>query len=89
MGHLAQEAVPPDLLRDACHDYFVPDGRDEEGDECGHGTPDVWAGGAVDVSPEEVVDGNVPFAGEFQPIGAIPPVRIKVSVCEAWGKVSL
>jgi hypothetical protein len=30
-------------------------------------------GGAVDVAAEEVVDGDVPFAGELEPVAGIPP----------------
>lgn len=38
----------------------------------------MTAGGAVDVATEEVVDGDIPFAGEFKPVAGIPPVS-KVS----------
>lgn len=38
---------------------------------------------AVDVPPEEVVHGDVPFAGEFEPVARIPPVGVELAVCEA------
>lgn len=66
----------------------MPDGGDEEGDECCHGSADMGAGCGVDVAAEEVVYGNVPFAGEFEPVDAVPPVGVEVSVCEACWIVS-
>jgi hypothetical protein len=40
------------------------------------------------VSSEEVVDWDVPFARELEPIGAVPPVRVEVSVREAWVRLA-
>lgn len=40
--------------------------------------------GAVYVATEEVMYRNVPFTGEFKPVGGVPPVGVEVSVCEAW-----
>jgi hypothetical protein len=40
------------------------------------------------VSSEEVVDWDIPFAGELEPIGAVPPVGVEVSVCEALSNIS-
>jgi hypothetical protein len=31
------------------------------------------SGGAVDVAAEEVVDGDVPFTGKFEPVAGVPP----------------
>lgn len=54
-------------MRDAAHDEFVADGADEEGD--GHGCcfGVVGLDGVVDVAAQEVVDGDVPLAGKFEP----------------------
>lgn len=35
------------------------------------------------MSTEEVVDWDIPFARELEPIGAVPPVRVEMSVREA------
>lgn len=43
------------------------DGADEEGDEDCYRLGEVRAGWVVDVAAEEVVDGDVPFTGEFEP----------------------
>ena len=40
---------------------------DEEGQGRGLASGNVGPGGAIDVAAEEVVDGDVPFAGELQP----------------------
>lgn len=61
----------------------MSDGTDQEGDECCHGTSDMWSRGAVDMATEEVVDWDVPLAGELEPIGAVPPVGVEMSVREA------
>ena len=37
---------------------------------------------SVDVAAKEVVYGDVPLAGEFQPIAAVPPVGVEVPVGE-------
>lgn len=39
----------------------------KEGDQRCHIAGDVGPGGAVDMAAEEVVDRDVPFAGEFKP----------------------
>ena len=44
----------------------------------------MWSRGGVDVASEEVVHGDVPFAGEFEPVCAVPPVGVEVAVCETW-----
>lgn len=61
----------------------MADGRDEEGDDGGVGAADVRPGGAVDVAPQEAVDGYVPLAAELHPVGAVPPVAVEVAVGEA------
>jgi hypothetical protein len=40
------------------------------------------------MSSEEVVNWDVPFTRELEPIGAVPPVRVEVSVREAWVKLA-
>ena len=83
LGHLGEEAVATHFLGDAGHDEFVADGGDEESDEGGGGAGEVGAGGAVDVAAEEVVDGDVPLAGELEPVDAVPPVGVELAVGEA------
>jgi hypothetical protein len=61
----------------------VSDGADQERDECRHGSSDVGSRSAVDMSAKEVVNWDIPFAGELKPIGTVPPVRVEVPVCEA------
>lgn len=36
------------------------------------------------MATEEVMHGDVPLAGEFEPVGAVPPVGVEVPVCEAF-----
>lgn len=59
------------------------EGGDEEGDDGGEGPREVVLGRAVDVPPEEVVDGYVPLAGEFEPVARVPPVGVELAVREA------
>ena len=66
----------------------MTDGGDEEGDESGHGTADMRTRGRVDVTTEEVVDGDVPLPGELEPVGAVPPVGVEVAVREAFSLVN-
>ncbi len=47
----------------------MADGADQERDEGGDGSGEARARGAVDVAAQEMVDGDVPFAGEFEPSG--------------------
>jgi hypothetical protein len=49
----------------------------------------VAARGRVDVAAEEVVHGLVPFAGELEPVAAVPPVGVELAVGEACTKVSM
>ncbi len=46
----------------------MPDGADEESDEGGNGAGEAWPRGTVNVSPEEVMDWNVPLARELKPV---------------------
>lgn len=62
LAHLCQKTVTSDLFGDAGHNYFVSDGGNEKGYQGCHRTTNMWSGGAVNVSSEEVVDGNVPLA---------------------------
>jgi len=48
---------------------------DEEGDDCGYGSRHHGEGGAVDMSPEEMMDWDVPFAGEFELKELVSAVR--------------
>lgn len=61
----------------------MTDSTDKEGDEHGDSIGEVRSSTEVDVSTEEMVDGDVPFTTEFKPVAAIPPVGIEMSICEA------
>lgn len=63
------------------------EGADQEGGEGGEGPGERVSGGGVDVAAEEVVDGDVPFAGELQPVARVPPVGVELAVCETWGDI--
>lgn len=39
--------------------------------------------GGVNVAPEEIVDGDIPFAAEFEPVAAVPPVFVERAVGKA------
>jgi hypothetical protein len=80
---LSEETISPELLSNASHHNLVTDGGDEKRDEGSHGTADVGARGAIDMATEEVVNRNIPFTREFEPVGAVPPVGIEVSICKA------
>lgn len=67
LQHHSSEPVATQLFSNAAHDQLVRDRADQECNEHGHGLREVCAGWEVDVSEEEVVDGEVPFAGEFEP----------------------
>lgn len=58
-------------MRDTAHDELVSNGAEEESDEHGNWLGEVDFRREVYMSPEEVVDGDVPFAGEFEPIFGI------------------
>lgn len=67
LEHHGEEAVATKLFSNTAHDQFVSDGADEEGDEHGDWFGEVGERGEVDMAPEKVVYGDVPFPGEFQP----------------------
>lgn len=96
LQHHANETVSTQLLGDAAHDQLVEDSAHQEGDKHGNGFREVGAGWEVDMAEEEVVNRDVPFAGELKPmmlskkenvfnranlpVARVPPVRIEVSV---------
>ena len=43
----------------------------------------IRPGREVDVPPQEVVDWNVPLPTKLQPVRAVPPVAVEVSICKA------
>lgn len=58
-------------------------GRDEECDCRCDGPANVGtAGSHVHVPQEEVVDGDIPFAAELEPVEGIPPVGVESAVRE-------
>jgi uncharacterized protein YndB with AHSA1/START domain len=59
----------------------------EKGDECGERSADVRTGGRVDMAAEKVMYWDIPFAGEFEPVNAVPPVRIEMAVCKTCGRL--
>jgi hypothetical protein len=83
LQHHRNEAVSAELASDATHDQLVCYTRDQEGDEGGHGTGHGVAGCRIDMATEEMMDGNVPFTRELEPVQTVPPVRIELSVGEA------
>ena len=68
LQHHSQETVAAQLFRDAAHDELVGDGADEESRDHGYGLGSVAASGVVDVTAEEMVHRDVPFAREFKPV---------------------
>ena len=68
LQHHGEEAVASELSGDAAHDQLMRKCRDEERDERSKRAREMVLRCAVDVPPEEVVHGNVPFAGKFKPI---------------------
>jgi hypothetical protein len=36
------------------------------------------------MSPEEVMDGDVPLAGKLKPVAAVPPVCVELSICKTY-----
>jgi hypothetical protein len=62
LKHHGEEAISSELARDAPHDKFVSERRDEEGNGRGDGARRVVLRGRVHVSSEEMVDGLVPLA---------------------------
>jgi len=43
----------------------------------------MWPRGTVDVSTKEMVDWDIPFARELEPISTVPPVGVEMSISEA------
>ena len=84
LGQLEQEQVAPDLLEDGEHGDFVEHGAQQEGEEGGLGLAEVQRahGAVVDVSQQELVDGDVPDSAELLEGDAVPPVTVEVPVCE-------
>lgn len=68
LQHHGAEPVAAQLLRDAAHDQLVGNRAHQEGDEHGDGLGEMRQRGEIHVAAEEVVDGNVPLAREFQPL---------------------
>lgn len=59
-------------------------GRDKESESRGRGLGEAHAARrGVDVTLQEVVDGDVPGAREGQPVAAVPPVGVEAAVGEA------
>lgn len=61
----------------------MAEGAHEKCDEHGHRVGQVGPGREVDVTAEEVVNGDIPLAGELEPVGRVPPVGVEVAVGEA------
>jgi hypothetical protein len=64
----------------------MANGTNEKGDERGERSADMRTGGRVDMATEKVMYWDVPFAGEFEPVNAVPPVRIEMTVCKTCAK---
>jgi hypothetical protein len=82
LQHHGEKPIAPELPCNASHDELVREGADEEGGEGGEGTGEGVSARGVDVAAEEVVDGDVPFAGELEPVAGVPPVGVELAVCE-------
>lgn len=83
LEHHGKSSVATQLLGNAAHDKLVSSGADEEGNDCSGGAREPGAGGGVDVTAEEAVNGDVPFARKLKPVTAVPPVGVEVAVREA------
>lgn len=55
---------------------------DQKRDDGGADPANIRSTGAIDMSSQEAVDGNVPFPAELHPVCAIPPVAVEVSIAE-------
>ena len=53
---------------------------DEESDNGSRRTRELATRSRVDVTTEEVVNGNVPFTRELEPIAAVPPISVEMTV---------
>jgi hypothetical protein len=84
LAHLSQETIATNLFRDACHNDLMTDGWDQESDQSSKRSTNVWTWSTIYMSAEKVVNWDVPFTGEFQPVSAVPPVWVEVPVGEAW-----
>lgn len=74
LKHHRQKAVAAEFLGNTTHYQFMCNGTDQEGDEHGDGLREARPCRVVDMATEKVVHGDVPFAGEFEPVG-FPFVR--------------
>ena len=83
LQHHGHEAVAAEFLSDARHDDLVANSADEEGDERGHGLREMRAGCSIDMAAKEMVDRDIPLSGKFEPVDAVPPVRVELAVCKA------
>ena len=81
--HLRQEPVSPEFLRDTAHHELMPKRTHEESDQRRHIFADMHAARAVNMTSQEVMDGDVPFSRKLQPVAAIPPIRVEMAVREA------
>lgn len=87
LQHHGEKPIPAEFSGNAAHDEFVREGGDQEGGESGEGAGEGVSARGVDVAAEEVVDGDVPFAGELQPVARVPPVGVELAVCETCGDI--
>lgn len=67
LHHLRQKPISPQFLCDATHDELVPECAYEKCDQGRHVAGYVRSGSSVDMSSQEVVDRDVPFARELEP----------------------
>ena len=83
LQHHGKKPIPAKFLGDAAHDQLVAQRTDQESNDHGHGRGKVRLGREEDVPAQEMVDGDVPLAAEFEPVAGIPPIRVKMAVGEA------
>lgn len=83
LTHLRQETISPQLLSDATHDDLMPNSTDEKSDQSSHRPTNMRSATLIHMSPEKMVNRNVPLSAEFQPVRRIPPVVVEAAISEA------
>lgn len=82
LQHHGDKPIASELFRNAAHDQLVTERADQEGNCHGNRAGEIRLGGEEDMPSEEMIHRNVPFPREFQPVTAVPPVRVEVAIGE-------
>jgi hypothetical protein len=83
LKHHGKEAIASELSCNATHDQLMRKRGDEKGDGGRKWSRHVVLRGRVDMATEEVMNWLVPFTGEFEPIAAVPPVCVELTIRKA------